>query len=270
MNTTIANSRFNGATLGLNYNSTNSQYVISGNANFSATGIGVANVTLGCGTGSTGIVIVSGALSSFDMTLSSNLTVAGVTLGVNGLRMTQDVANRRFTMTGNATFRQSNIGTVNVILGCSTATPATTGLVITDGSLTNLDMTVDSNISIAGMTLATKGLRITESIADNCFTMTGSSSLSANGAGSISVVFGGGTTSGMVITNGSLTRLDANLTSNISVGGVSFNIRNLTFSYSSENNYLSITGSTKFIATGFKAIDVYFGGTGSSGRVGDG
>ncbi|MFM7592942.1 MAG: hypothetical protein ACKO85_14235, partial [Isosphaeraceae bacterium] len=180
---------------------------LTGNAGISASGLGSANVAFGSvasgnSPGSTGMVISGGSVSSFDMTLSSNLNVGSVNLGVTGLRMTHNVTTSNFTLTGNATLSQSKIGTVSVILGCSTASPATTGLILTNGSLSSLDMTVNSNISVACTTFTTTGLRITENTTTNVLTMTGSSSFSVPSVGNIGIAFGGGSTSGLVITNG--------------------------------------------------------------------
>src|SRR5262249_22690005 len=103
---------------------------------------GIGNLIATFGHGSTpGLVITSGALTSLDMTLSSNFQIGSVTFGTNGLELTYTRSTDIFTLAGTASVAITGIGNLSVTFGHGSS-PA---LVLTSGALTSLDMTVSSN-----------------------------------------------------------------------------------------------------------------------------
>ena len=106
-------------------------------------------------------LLENGSLSSLNMTVtSSSLTVGGLRFTATDLAIAETVSTGMFTMTGGSSFDIPSLGQVAVQFGSpgSDGNPASTGLVIPNGSLTSLDMTVTSNLSAAGVTLTANGL----------------------------------------------------------------------------------------------------------------
>ena len=260
-NLTLAGGNFSSTGLSVNYVSASSNLAIYGNASFA---FGSNNLSLVLGNSSSpGMVIANGAVSSFNSTFNGNLSVLNTNFTANSLNLTADSANNTFSVKGNASFSIPKLGNLSVIFGSANSA----GLVSTNGSVTSVNMTVNSNLTVAGSTFQATGLNITGNTTTNAFTMKGNASLAMPSIGAVSIGFGCGSTSGLVVTNGVLTTLNATVTGNLSVGGVSFATNNLTFAYNSVNDSFSLTGGSNFTANGAGNLNVYFGGTGSSGLV---
>ena len=86
-----------------------------------------------------------------------------------------------FTLTGSAGVDlPAGIGQVEATFGSQTHDP---GLVITNGSLTSLDMTISANFGIAGVNLAQANFQFTYTAATDEFTMTGTATADLDLAG---------------------------------------------------------------------------------------
>ena len=96
------------------------------------------------------------------MTVTSSLNIGGVSFTTSGLTITENVSARVFTMTGDAGLSAGKLANVQVEFGspASNGNAGSTGLVITGGTLTSLDMTVSSTITEAGVTLTADGLHL--------------------------------------------------------------------------------------------------------------
>ncbi|RLS85826.1 MAG: hypothetical protein DWI07_00145, partial [Planctomycetota bacterium] len=261
-NLTVAGSTFMTTGLNITANAATNAFTMTGNSSLNVPGVGNISVIFGGGN-STGLIVTNGTLTSMNVTVSGNLSILSTNFTANSLNLTANAATNTFTMTGNATLSQAKIGSVGVIFGGANST----GLILTNGSLTSVNMTVNSNLTFAGSTFTTVGLNITANTITNSFTMKGNTSLNVPGVGSISVGFGCGSTTGLVVTNGQLTSLNATVNGNLSVGSVSFATNNLTFSVNTVTDTFSLTGGSSFTATGLGNVNVYFGGNGSSGLV---
>jgi len=64
------------------------------------------------------------------------------------------------------------------------------GLVITNGALTSLNMTVTSNMVVQGVTFGTTGLVLGYTTASNEFTLAGTAAVNINGIANLDVTFG--------------------------------------------------------------------------------
>jgi hypothetical protein len=210
-----------------------------------------------------GLVVTDGDLTTLDMTLNTNLTEAGVGFRTQGLNVTYDAAGGVFTMEGAASFNVSYLGTVGVTFGGG----STKGLVITDGQLTNLDMTVNGTFGVGGLGFSLSNVVMTYNGAANTFTMTGAASLGVPYVGGVSVILGGNGTSGLVLTNGNLTALSMAVGASFSVGGVSFAPGNLSVTYSAAQNTFTMTGGSSFYLLNYAAVSAQLGGTGTQGLV---
>ena len=284
-NWSIASTTFNAPSVNVTYaaaaGSTLEKLTVTGSATLSQTDIGSLGVTLGTAAsgsnpGTTGLVLSGGQVSALDLTVNSNLTTSGLTFSTSGLRMVYAASAGTFTLTGASSFSFAsntvnvNFGGTDTINGITTA-----GLVITNGSLTALDMTVNSSISVGSLSFNADHLRFQEDVSNSnhVFKMSGRSSFTATGLGTVSVLFGspasGGNlaTTGLVITNGSLTSLDMTLDSNINVSGVGFSTTGLRFTYTAATSQFTLAGSASATVGGMGSFQVIFGSTTTTSGV---
>jgi hypothetical protein len=261
-NFTVGALTFAASNLTGSYAVSTNTFTVTGQSSAAVSGLGNVNVIFG-GSNSTGLIVTNGSLTSMNVTVSGNLSILSTNFTANRINMTVNTTANTFTMTGNATLTQSKIGSLSVIFGGANST----GLILTNGSLTSANMTVNSNLTVAGSTFQTVGLNITANTNTNTFTMKGNASLNMPSIGAVSIGFGCGSTSGLVLTNGLLTTLNATVTGNLSIGSVSFATNNLTFAVNTVTDIYSLTGGSSFTASGIGNANVYFGGIGSSGLV---
>jgi hypothetical protein len=260
----------------VNYASANDQLGVQGSATFTQSSLGTLNVQMGTmpagsDAGVVGLVLSGGQVSSLDMTLNSNITTGGLTFNTTGLNFVYAAQSSTFTLTGASSF-SFNSQNVGVTFGGSDSyfgSAPTAGLVITNGNLSSVDMIVTSSISVGSLSFRADHLRFTRNLqnSNNVFTMTGATGFSAGGLGSVSATFGTAAangnpaTTGLVVTNGSLTSLDMSLTSNISVASVGFSTNGLRFTYQSSANQFTLGGSASATVGGIGNMDVIFGYT---------
>ena len=230
-NIVIGSATFTTTGLEFTYAASNSRFTLAGLASVSIANIGNLSVTFGHGT-TPGLVITAGALTSLDMTIDSNIVIGSATFTTAGLEFTYAASNSEFTLAGLASVSIANIGNLSVTFGYN----GNPGLIITDGSLTSLDMTIDSNIVIGSATFTTKSLRFTYAASNSEFTLAGSAAVTIAKIGNLSVTFGYKGAPGLVITAGSLTSLDMTIDSNIVIGSATFTTKSLRFTYAASNS----------------------------------
>ena len=211
-----------------------------------------------------GLVMTGDQFTSFGATLTtSGLSIGGLTINSDGLQLSYQAATEQtpseFVITGDADFEFDG-QTVNVTLGGN----GTEGLVIQNGQFVSLDMTVDSTITVGGLSFTSQGLNFTYDTSAGTFTMTGDAGVTL-GDNSVSVDFGGGSTQGLVVTNGALGAFDASITSNMSVASVTFGTNGLTLDYNASSDQFEIDGQASVSAGGLTGMQVTFG---SGGRPG--
>ena len=244
---------------------TNPEVTITGTSSFTVGSVGTVKVDFG-GPGTQGLVITNDALASLNMTVTSSLTVGGLMFQTSGLLITEDVGASMFTMTGDASVSIGSLANLNVQFGspASNGNAASTGLVITNGSLTSLDMTVNSTITEAGVTLTADDLHLVynASASPATFSLSGSTTASFPGLGNSSFNVTLGTTehpSGLVITGGSLTSLGVVITSDLTIDGVTFTANKLAFDYTASSDLYQMTGTTGVMVSGINGLSVTFG-----------
>ena len=231
-----------------------------------------------------GLVISNGTIQSLDMVVKSDLTVAGLKFKTNGLRITENTTASTLTLTGNTSFSDSELGTVSVNFGGTTASSTsakgvtnpsvtTAGLVIKNNALTSLDMTVTSSITVGGVSFATSGMRFTDVASTGVFTMTGGASFTESNLGTVNVNFGDSNSKGLVETNGVLTSLDMTVNSNLSLAGVTMTAKGLHMVYTAGTNSspdtFTATGTSSATVPGLGTLNLTLGDSsvGSAGLV---
>jgi hypothetical protein len=257
----VAGVSFSADQLAVNYSSNGNVFRLTGTAAVTVEDIGNLSVTFG----NTGLVINNGIFSSIDVTVNGEFNVKGVKVTADDLRLTYVESTGQFNMTGGAGVEISGFDSfIEVTFG-------NTGLVITNGQLESLDMTVTGQISVADVEIATQSLRITYS-ADQ-FTLSGTASVAIDGLGNLSVTFGDDQTPGMVVNNGSLTRLDMTIDADFEVGRVTVTADALRFTYDAAEDSFTITGTAGVIVAGLpgsrgdNALSATFGYEGLPGLV---
>lgn len=203
--------------------------------------IGSGRVSGSFGTqASPGIEISNGSLTTANLGISGSFIEDGIAFSAKSLRMNYDSAsngNYIWRMTGLAGFSLDG-NAVDVALGGGSSS----GLVVTNGALTNLDMLVTSNLTVDSLTFQTSSLRLMDNVGTGTFQITGATSF-ALGNDILNVNFIGNY--GLLIVNGSIGSIDASINGNISVGSLSVVPSNLTLNYQPGQTY--ITGSASFI-----------------------
>ncbi len=238
-------------------------FTVTGASDFTVPSISDVNVVFG-GQGSQGGVITNGVLSSLNMTVTSTMSVGGVTFNTSGLVITENASARTFAMTGASSFSAGSLANVQVQLGspASNGNAASTGLLIANGSLSNLDMTVNSTIAEAGVTLTADGLHMVYGATPGpgTYSLSGETAAAFPGLGSFSTTLGTAAhPSGLVIQGANLVSLGTTITSSLSIGGVTFNANHLAFDYTAASNLYQMTGTTGVVVAGIGGLQVTFG-----------
>ena len=251
---------FDASNLSVAYQTTGNIFTLTGESSLTIPELGTIDIDLS-GPGN-GLVMTNDQFTSFGATLTTNdLSVGGLSIHSDGLELSYQAATGDFVITGQADFELGG-QTVDVTLGGN----GTQGLVIQNGVFESLDMTVNSTITAGGVTFTSQGLNFTYNAATSQFTMTGDATL-ALGDNNVSVDFGGGSTQGLVVTNGALSALDASITSSMSVAGVTFGTSGLTLDYSSSSGQFSVGGEASVSAAGIGNMEVTFGFGANPGLV---
>src|SRR5581483_7304890 len=107
----------------------------------------------------------------------------------------------------------------------------TPGLVVTDGALTSLDMTVNGNVTVSGVIITATDLQFQYTAIGSIFAMAGTASVDVTKLGTLTVTFGHGTDPGLVVSNGTLTSLDMTVNGNVTVSGVKITATDLELEY---------------------------------------
>ena len=252
---------FDASQLHLAYDSDTNVYELTGPSSLTIPDIGTIDVNLGGGS-TQGLVLTGSEFTSLDMTVTSNLTIGGLNFQADDLVLSYQASTGTFVMTGGADFSLKG-NTVDVTFGG----PDSSGLVIQDGALASLDMTLDSNISLGGVTFNTNGLRATYDAALVQFTLSGSAGVTLGNVTNLTVNFGGSSTQGLVITNGALESVDASVTGNFEVDGVSIAATDLEFQYIVDASTFAVTGTASVALTDGVSFSVTFGHDGDPGLV---
>jgi hypothetical protein len=174
-----------------------------------------------------GLVIKGGTLQSLDVMVGSGLSVAGLSLNTDNVEFIYDEALAQFEIEqGTVTVDGSGGGPAFTAMFGSNGQP---GLVVRDGTLQSVDLSLTGNIAIAGLSLSGAGLALDYQPGQNSFAITsGSVSLSAGTSLAFNGTFVG---SGLVLENGALQSLDVAVGSSLSVAGLKLDTDNLEFNY---------------------------------------
>ena len=226
-----------------------------------------------------GLVINNdGSLGNLYTTVSSTISAQGVVINAADLVFQYEGSTQTFEIaSGSVSVSAGDLQFASAKFGVS----GNPGLVIDKGSLTALNITINSNMSVMGMNLDITSMNfIYDTVAGQTFGnfeigAGGNISLTSGSASnpfSFSGLFGNtaNTTPGLVINNGALQSFYIGITSDISAGGMTISTSDLTFKYQLANNTFEIpNGSISVSATDFN-FNGTFGGVLSNGTTAPG
>ena len=261
-NVTIGSAKFITQGLEFTYRSSDNQFTLTGSATVTIRNVDHLSVTFGHN-GSPGLVISNGALTYLDMTIDSYIVMGSATFATTGLEFTYYSSIQSFSLTGSVKVTIGNIDNLFVTFGYN----GNPGLVITDGSLTSLDLRIDSNFTIASATFTTTGLEFTYLSSADQFTLTGSAKVDIRNMGNLSVRFGHNGNPGLVIAKGNLQSLDMTIKSDVVIGSATFALKDLEFIYASSTQRFTLTGLAAVTIRNIGNLSVEFGHNGNPGLV---
>lgn len=235
------------------YNATGNQYEIDSGSlsfdtnegfSFSAT-FGLPSTT-NPGTNLPGLVISGGALTEFNASLTSSFTVAGLVIDVNDMSMSY--GSGEYEMDGTVTVSTSNVSFTGTI-GQPSASPPVYGLIIDNGSLKSLAITINSNVTFGDLTLQAQNLAFNYDASPESFTLYGTVTTSIAGVTLVGTL-GTQSSPGLSIVNGQLTELNLGVTTDFTLFGLECDVQDLTFQYESSQ------GNTDYILYGGLSLSI--------------
>lgn len=255
------------------YDGDTEKFSLSGTAEIEIEGFDAEfSVTFGSETTS-GIEITNGELDSLDLTVNGEIEVSKVTINADDLRITY--TENSFTMSGGATVEVEGLGELGVTFGDED----TPGMVVEDGVLQRLSMTINAEFEVSKVKVFANDLTFTYER-----TMSGAASFSLSGTAGIlvegidgegdgnqfSVTFGYQGAPGIVVEEGELKSLDITINATFEVAKVSIKANNLRFTYDAETSSFSLSGSASVFINGIQGdtpqgISVKFGENGQPG-----
>ncbi len=233
---TVASVTITGTNLQLTYTALAAQFVLTGTADVSITGM-TGNLTVAFGnttdgTVTPGLSLASGALQSLDMTVNGSLTTSSVTIIATDLQLTYSGATSQFNLSGAAEVSIDGIAGMSVSFGNTTDGTVTPGLIVAGGTLQSLDMTVAS-ITVASVTITGTDLQFTYNAVGAQFMLSGTAVVSVTDLGDLTVVFGnttdGTVTPGLSLSGGTLQSLDMTVNGSFTTSSVTITATDVHF-----------------------------------------
>ncbi len=250
--------------LDFDYNSTGNQYEIdSGNLSFSTSEGFSFSADFGLPDPSNssvnlpGLVISDGNLTEFNAALYANFTVAGLVITVDDMAMIYSAGE--YEMYGTVLVNTTNIN-FNGTIGQPNASSPVPGLIIDNGSLIDLNITLNSNVTLGDLTVNATNLTFNYQSDPYEFTLYGNVGASIAGV-DLDGALGNATDPGLTLVNGQLDEFNLGVTANFTLFGLSCDVQNLTFQYEDEN------GSTDYVLYGDLSLSV--SGNDISATMGD-
>ncbi|MFM7592943.1 MAG: hypothetical protein ACKO85_14240, partial [Isosphaeraceae bacterium] len=263
INASLAGSNFSANNLKLNYNSTTTQFSLFGNALLSFGSSNNMTLVLGNQT-SPGVQVANGSLASLNATSIVSTRFAGANFTSNGLTLNYLASpSQLFTLYGNAALNFGNGRDLSLVLGNSTSP----GMSISNGSLTTLNATATTAMTLGGGTFTANALTVTYVASPEKVTVFGNASLNFGTGRDLSLVLGNATSPGMSISNGSLASLNATATTSMTLGGANFTANSLTGTYVASPEKVTVYGNASLGFNSNRSVSLVLGNSASPGMV---
>ena len=246
--------------LTLAYSSADDEYQAFGNIEVDLDG-NTVNGALG-DAGSSGFVIDGGSLTSFNIDISGNIDLKGISLTSDGITFDYDSGNAHFEMYGSATTTIDG-NSIDLALGDSDDP----GVIVDGGSLTHINFGITADFDMKGITISPTDLTLEYDSGNDFYEFYGDLTVKFDGE-EVDASFGNADDPGMVYDNGSITHINFGVTADFSVKGITISPGAFTFEYDSGNNYFEMYGSVAVKFDG-EEVDADMGDSNDPGLVFD-
>lgn len=194
---------------------------------------------------STGVNIVSFSATGVQ---NSAFTIGNATFQVQTLTVEYVPTERKLNISGKAQFT-FKAGSANVDMTVTLGTKADPGMVIKNGALESLKVTVDGTFELLKLSIAAEGLTIAYHKENSEFAIFGGVKISTASQGGIQVLkdlavtLGSEETPGIKIVDGKLEALDIAINGDINLFKLTASPKDLRVRYNAAENQLQITGA---------------------------
>jgi len=221
--------------LTLAYSNGNSQYEAYGNISLQLDG-NMVNGVLG-DVNNPGFVINSGNLTNFNISVTGNVDLKGISLSTDALTFEYDSGNAHFEMYGSAT---TTIDGNAIALALGDA--ATPGVVIDGGALTSINFGITADFTMKGITITPTNLTLVYDSGNTHYEFYGDLVVKFDGEEAVASL-GDADNPGMVYENGVITHINFGVTADFAVKGITVSPQLFTFEYDQANDQFEMYGS---------------------------
>ena len=194
-----------------------------------------------------GLVVSNGIFTEFNAALNASFTVAGLIINVDDMAMVYN--SSQFEMYGTVTVNTTDVNFQGII-GQPTASPPVYGLVIQNGDLESLAITINSNVTFSDLSMQAQGLSFNYNSSPESFSLYGNVSISIDGV-NLTGFLGNATLPGLSLVNGQLETLNLGVTTDFTLFDLNCNVDDLTFIYeASSSTYIMYGALSVSIADG--------------------
>jgi len=227
----------------------------SGDFNFT----GTFGSTLSNGTTVPGLIVSSGALTELNISVTSSLTAASLTMTVDNLDFYYNATGNQYEIdSGSLSFETSEDFTFSATFGLpdpSNSSETLPGLVIVNGVLTEFNAALTSNFTVAGLVITVTDMAMIYSASE--YQMYGTVSVDTTDVsftGTIGQPTASPPVEGLIIDSGSLKSLAITINSTVDVDSLDVTATNLAFNYESSPESFALYGTVTASISGVTLV----------------
>ncbi len=221
--------------LTLVYSSADNQYEADGNISLTLDG-NTVNGTLGDDT-NPGFVIQNGNLTNFDISVTGNIDLKGLSFTTDALTFIYDSGNDYFEMYGAASTTVDGNG-----VALSFGDASNPGIIVDGGALTHLNSGITADFTMKGITISPTNLTLEYDSGNTQYEFYGDLTVKFNGE-EASASFGTDDNPGMVYKSGAITHINFGVTADFSVKGITVSPQSFTFEYDQGSDHFEMYGT---------------------------
>ena len=255
---TINGLSFSPNNLTFKYDSSSSLYEMFGDTSISFDG-NTVDVVLGNDT-DPGIEINGGSLQQLNASITADFAVNDLDFSPSGLTFQYDASDDHYEMFGDASISFGG-NTLSIGLGDDT----TPGLVIDQGTLKSLDISITTDFDVSGVTLSPDNLTFIYNESTQEYEMYGLATITMDG-NMIKLDLGSESDPGLEFLQGSVDKINASITSDFNMKSITFKSNGLGFRYDaqSQGGLYDIYGETD-VTFDNETISIRLGDANSAG-----
>ncbi len=175
-----------------------------------------------------GLIYESGSITHINFGVTADFEIESLTISPTGLTFEYDTSEDYFEMYGDIEFK---IGDDDVVATLGDSDDP--GLVIEDGAITQINIGITEDFTVSGLSVKTEDLGVEWKSGSSKFDMYGDAGLSVDNE-TIDVDFGTSDDPGLVIKNGELHSFEVDVNSDLTLGNLEVETKDLVIAYSSD------------------------------------